>query len=61
MKCCLPYLPIVTLLVATSGCGDSRAKPAPVTGVVTYLGKAVEGARVMFYPAGTRPAIGTTA
>jgi hypothetical protein len=31
-----------------------------VTGKVIYRGKPVEGARVMFYPSGQRPAAGTT-
>jgi len=56
----------VTLVViaicgmSLAGCGDGRPAPAPVTGVVTYEGQPVEGAHVVFYTQGTRPAMGTT-
>lgn len=43
-----------------TGCGPSRPETASVEGIVTYQGKPVEGARVTFYPSGSRPAGGLT-
>jgi hypothetical protein len=54
------YLAILLLTVLAAGCGDGRPAPAPVTGVVTYKGAPVEDAHVVFYTAGTRPAMATT-
>ena len=42
------------------GCGDGRPDRVQVTGVVTYNGQPVEGARVTFYCPGGRPASGVT-
>ena len=51
-------------LVGTAGCGPRTGLEglAPVEGTVTFQGKAVEGATVVFVPAtaGKRTAIGTT-
>jgi hypothetical protein len=47
-------------LLMLAGCGDGRPAPTPVTGVVTYKGQPLEGANVVFYTKGTRPAMGTT-
>lgn len=57
---CVKNLILPMMLAVCLGCGDERSAPAPVTGTVTYKGQPVEGARVMFYPHGTRPAVGTT-
>lgn len=54
----LVVIAMFSMLLA--GCGDGRPAPAPVTGVVTYQGQPVEGAHVVFYTQGTRPAMGTT-
>ena len=49
------------IVVSAVGCGPSRPKTVPVTGVVTLDGKAVEGASVMLAPQGEgRPALGMT-
>lgn len=58
-------LAVVALwLVGTAGCGPRTSLEglAPVEGTVTFQGKAVEGATVVFVPAtaGKRAAIGTT-
>ena len=51
-------------LIGTAGCGPRTRLEglAPVEGTVTFQGKAVEGATVVFVPAtaGKRAAIGTT-
>jgi hypothetical protein len=60
IKCCVRIWIVLVTMVVCQGCGDGRSAPAPVTGMVTYKGRPVEGARVMFYPHGTRPAVGTT-
>lgn len=38
------------LLLAWAGCGEQGPAVAPVSGVVTYQGKPVQYARVMFFP-----------
>jgi hypothetical protein len=51
------------LVLVFAGCGSSgdREKVVPVSGVVTYQGKPLEGYRVTFMPTdGRRPAIGLT-
>lgn len=48
----------LAVIVFLTGCGGSGVRP--VSGVVTYQGKPVEGAQVMFTPADGRPAQGTT-
>lgn len=53
-------MPLLLLTALAAGCGDSRPAPSPVTGVVTFKGKPVEGAHVVFYTEGTRPAMATT-
>ena len=47
-------------LVGCSGGDDNKKDTAPVTGVVTSNGKAVEGAMVTFYPDEGKLATGTT-
>jgi hypothetical protein len=42
------------------GCGSGRPATFSVTGTVTYRGQPLEGARVMFIPKNTRPAVGLT-
>ena len=42
------------------GCGPGRPETAKVQGTVTYEGKPLDGARVTFYPSGSRPAGGIT-
>lgn len=61
-RCQYSSMVALFLVVACSGCGgDKIAGLAPVTGTVTYNGKAVEGAGVIFVPAGGGIAgIGTT-
>ncbi len=48
------------LALITAGCGEGSAKPYPVSGTVTFEGKAVEGATVMFIPQQGRPSMGRT-
>ncbi|MEA1950518.1 MAG: carboxypeptidase-like regulatory domain-containing protein [Planctomycetota bacterium] len=49
------------IVLFAAGCGPSRPKTVPVTGVVTLDGKAVGGASVMLTPNGDgRPAMGMT-
>lgn len=45
---------LILVVAATAGCSGSAAGPATVraTGTVTYLGKPVAGANVIFYPGG---------
>jgi hypothetical protein len=47
-------------LAAAPGCSDGRPKRSPVSGLITYHGKPVEGAQVTFFPKGGRPATGST-
>ena len=54
----LGLLVIIATLLA--GCDDGRPERAPVSGIVTYQGKPVEGARVTFYCPGARPASAST-
>lgn len=42
------------------GCGDGRPALVPVTGTVTFDGKPIQGAEVMFMVKGGRPARGET-
>jgi hypothetical protein len=51
---------LLVCLILTSGCGSGRPKCIAVSGVVTYRGKPVEGATVMFFPTKSRPASGLT-
>jgi len=51
---------VFSLLGVPAGCGPKRPKTVPVTGRITYRGQPLEGARVMFYTPGGRPATGTT-
>jgi len=43
-----------------TGCGPKRPETVPVSGRVTYHGKPVAGAHVMFQPEQGRPAVATT-
>ncbi|HTN76072.1 MAG TPA: carboxypeptidase-like regulatory domain-containing protein [Pirellulaceae bacterium] len=58
LRCCLT----LSLLgsVALIGCGSGHPQTTAVTGTVTYGGKPVAGAHVMFTPEGGRPAEATT-
>lgn len=57
----LPGLAAAFLLTCVSGCGESGPETAPVAGKVTFDGKPMAGAAVMFLPvAGGRPATGVT-
>lgn len=59
----LPYWPSVLLIIVAlfaTGCGNGRPTTITVTGTVTYRGKPVEAANVMFIPQGSRPATGST-
>lgn len=47
-------------LASTAGCGTGRPTTFGVSGTVTYRGKPLEDALVMFVPEGTRPASGKT-
>ncbi len=62
MRSCriLAALLFATAIVSTTGCGSGRPSTFTVTGTVTYRGKPLEGARVMFIPKDTRPASGLT-
>ncbi len=42
------------------GCGDGRPALVPVTGTVTFDGKPIQGAEVMFMVKGGRPSRGET-
>jgi hypothetical protein len=53
-------LPLLICLTLTAGCGSGRPKCVAVSGVVTYQGKPVEGATVIFMPPKSRPATGFT-
>jgi len=57
---CLLSLPWVIALLAAGGCGSGRPETVLVTGTVTYQGRPVEGANVMFNCASGRPAYGIT-
>lgn len=48
------------LAVVCAGCGGSGPKLFPVSGTVTYDGKPLAGASILFIPQGGRPSIGTT-
>ena len=48
------------LVMACAGCGASSPKLYPVEGTITYAGKAVEGAAVLFIPPSGAPSVGTT-
>lgn len=50
----------VSLCALLVGCGDGKPSAYPVSGVVTYQDKPVEGAQVIFMTTGGRPAEGTT-
>jgi hypothetical protein len=58
LKCTAAWLAIV--LATFLGCGPSRPTTYQATGEVTYQGKPVEGAQVMFLAADGRSASGTT-
>ncbi len=49
-------IPAAALLAALPGCGSDRPDTVPVSGKVTYQGKAVNGARVMFMATGATSA-----
>ncbi|HID77048.1 MAG TPA: carboxypeptidase regulatory-like domain-containing protein [Planctomycetaceae bacterium] len=53
---------LAVALCVLVGCAEEGPQVVPVTGVVTYQGKPVEGARVMFHPleGGARSSHGTT-
>lgn len=48
------------LIAASVGCGSSGPKNYPVSGTVTFDGKPVDGATVMFIPQSGRPGMGVT-
>lgn len=50
----------VIVMLSLCGCGDGHAPRTPVTGTVTFNGKPVPGAEVMFMVKGGRPARGET-
>lgn len=50
----------IFMAAVSTGCGSSGPKLYPASGTVTYEGKPVDGATVMFTPQGGRPSIGTT-
>jgi hypothetical protein len=51
---------LLVCLTLTAGCGSGRPKCVVVGGVVTYRGKPLEGATVVFISATSRPATGST-
>lgn len=51
---------VVVCMVLTLGCGRAGPKSVAVTGDVTYRGKPVDDANVLFISAKTRPAEGKT-
>lgn len=51
---------IAAIGLTLSGCGNGRPETYSVTGMVTYQGKPVEGASVMFMPKAARPASAIT-
>lgn len=59
-RSCLVRAVCGLLALACAGCGASNAKLHPVAGMVTYEGKAVEGATVLFIPPGGAPSMGET-
>ena len=48
------------LAAVSAGCGQSGPKLYPASGTVTFEGKPVAGASVLFIPQGGRPALATT-
>ena len=55
------FLAVIGLLAAVSaGCGPSAPKLYPASGTVTFEGKPVEGASVLFIPQAGRPSMATT-
>lgn len=55
------FIAVVVLLVAASiGCGPSAPKLYPATGSVTFEGKPVDGASVVFIPQEGRPSMALT-
>jgi hypothetical protein len=48
------------LALVSVGCGDKGPKLYPATGTVTYEGKPLADASILFVPQGGRPSIGTT-
>ncbi len=58
-----PHCTILFVVLSSAllnGCGNGNPSTYAVTGKVTYHGKAVEGAGVMFMPNAGRPASATT-
>lgn len=54
-------LPVCGLIfLASGGCGKSAPKLYPVAGTVTFEGRAVEGASVLFIPQQGTPSVGVT-
>jgi hypothetical protein len=53
-------LSLLACLTLTAGCGSGHPKCVAVSGVVTYHGKPVEGAVVIFMPPKSRSATGFT-
>jgi len=57
----LVWLPVLLAALTFAGCGASGPETAPVSGTVTLDGSPVDGAAVVFVPAGGgRPASATT-
>jgi len=50
----------IVALFAIAGCGDGRPGTVPVSGTVTYQGKPVAEAQVVFMAEGARPASAVT-
>jgi len=50
----------LALLLFATGCGESRPRTVPVTGLVTLDGEPVADASITFYPENGRPATGRT-